>query len=60
MGRDTVDRHNWRAWETMLPDTIGALVCLAPASARCRRARRAVLGGSQVGGHGDDQSVNPT
>jgi hypothetical protein len=34
-------------------DTIGALVCMAPASARCLRARHAAWGGSPVGGHGD-------
>ena len=39
--------------ETRLADTVGALVCLAPASTRCRRARHAAWGGSPVGGHGD-------
>jgi hypothetical protein len=39
--------------ETRLADTVGALVCLAPASTRCRRARHAAWGGSLVGGHGD-------
>ena len=34
-------------------DTVGVLVCLAPASTRCRRARHAAWGGSPVGGHGD-------
>jgi hypothetical protein len=36
-----------------LADTVGALVCLAPASTRCRRARHAAWGASPVGGHGD-------
>ena len=36
-----------------MADTVGALVCLAPASTRCRRARHAAWGGSTVGGHGD-------
>ena len=31
--------------ETRLADTVGALVCLAPASTRCRRARHAAWGG---------------
>ena len=39
--------------ETWLADTVGALVCLAPASTCCRRARHAAWGGSPVGGHGD-------
>jgi hypothetical protein len=30
--------------ETRLADTVDALVCLAPASTRCRRARHAALG----------------
>ena len=36
-----------------LVDTVGALVCLTPASTCCRRARHAAWGGSPVGGHGD-------
>ena len=36
-----------------MADTVGALVCLTPASTRCRRARHAAWGGSPVGGHGD-------
>ena len=47
-------------WITLTPhlalrlaDTVSALVCLAPASTRCRRARHAAWGGSSVGGHGD-------
>ena len=36
-----------------MTDTAGALVCLAPASTRCQRARHAAWGGSPVGGHGD-------
>ena len=36
-----------------LADTVGALVYLAPASTRCRRARHADWGGSLVVGHGD-------
>ena len=39
--------------ETRLADTVGALVCLAPVSTRCRRARHAAWGGSPVGGHSD-------
>jgi hypothetical protein len=39
--------------ETRLTDTVGALVCWAPASTRCQRARHAAWGGSPVGGHGD-------
>ena len=36
-----------------MADTVGALVCLAPVSTRCRRARHAAWGGSPVGDHGD-------
>ena len=42
-----------RSLVTRLADTVGARVCLAPASTRCRRARHAAWGGSPVGGHGD-------
>ena len=36
-----------------LANTVGALVCLAPASTRCLRACHATWGGSPVGGHSD-------
>ena len=39
--------------DTRLVDIVGGLVCLTPASTRCRRAHHAAWGGSPVGGHGD-------
>ena len=36
-----------------MTDTVGARVCLAPASTRCRRARHAAWWGSPVGGRSD-------
>ena len=46
-------RYSFYGEETRLTDTVGALVCLAPASTRCLPARHAAWGVSPVGGHGD-------
>jgi hypothetical protein len=45
---DAATTYVYKGEETQLADTVGAPVCLAPASIRCRRARHTALGGRRL------------